>query len=234
MPKTVLVTGGAGGIGKAIVSAFRAQGDIVCPIDIAQNDFFVGDVANPQALADYVEKVVSLHGKIDCIVNNAPPIMRGIDSCSYEQFMQALSVGVAAPFMLVKLALPHLSENASIVNISSLRDKMSQPQTESYSAAKGGISALTHSLAVSLRGRARVNAISPGWIDVNYTEYSGADATQQPVGRVGNPDDIAQMVLYLCSDKAKFISGQNIYIDGGMSAQLIYHNDCGWSFEEQL
>ena len=106
---------------------------------------------------------------------------------------------------------------------------MSQPQTESYTAAKGGIAALTHALAVSLAGKVRVNCISPGWIDTAYTVYEGPDAVQQPVGRVGNPLDIANMVLYLCSDKAGFITGENICIDGGMTHQMIYHGDHGWT-----
>ena len=154
--------------------------------------------------------------------------MKGIDECTYEEFQYALSVGVTAPFYLVKLLKPHLAEGASIVNISSSRDRMSQPQTESYTAAKGGIAALTHSLAVSLAGKARVNSISPGWIDTAYAVYDGPDAFQQPAGRVGNPKDIADMVMYLCSDKAGFITGENICIDGGMTRQMIYHGDCGW------
>ena len=154
--------------------------------------------------------------------------MKGIDECSYEEFQYALSVGVTAPFYLVKLLMDHLAEGASIVNISSSRDRMSQPQTESYTAAKGGIAALTHALAVSLAGRARVNSISPGWIDTSYMVYEGPDAIQQPVGRVGNPMDITNMVLFLCSDKAGFITGENICIDGGMTKQMIYHGDCNW------
>ena len=110
---------------------------------------------------------------------------------------------------------------------------MSQPQTESYTAAKGGISALTHALAVSLAGKVRVNSITPGWIDTDYTAYQGPDASQHPAGRVGNPMDIANMVLYLCSDKAGFITAENICIDGGMTRQMIYHNDFGWTLEEQ-
>ena len=123
-------------------------------------------------------------------------------------------------------------KQGAIVNISSSRDCMSQPQTESYTAAKGGISALTHALAVSLAGRVRVNSISPGWIDTDFTEYTGADAVQQPVHRVGNPMDIANMVLFLCSEKAGFITGENICIDGGMTKQMIYHDDYGWRFGE--
>ena len=109
---------------------------------------------------------------------------------------------------------------------------MSQPESESYSAAKGGIHALTHALAISLAGKVRVNSISPGWIDNNYKVYEGPDATQQPVGRVGNPLDIANMVLFLCSSKAGFITGENICIDGGMTKLMIYHDDFGWKLEK--
>ena len=158
--------------------------------------------------------------------------MCGIENGSYEDFEYALKVGVTAPFYLSKLFAPHFAEGASIVNISSSRDRMSQPNTESYTAAKGGISALTHALAVSLSGKARVNSISPGWIDTNYTVYDGPDATQQPAGRVGNPPDIANMVLYLCSDMAGFITGENICIDGGMTKLMIYHGDHGWSLDD--
>ena len=159
--------------------------------------------------------------------------MKGISECSYEEFNYALRVGVTAPFYLTKLFLPHFAPGAAIVNISSSRDRMSQPQTESYTAAKGGIAALTHALAVSLGGKVRVNSISPGWIDTAYTEYTGADAAQHPASRVGNPLDIANMVLYLCSEKAGFITGENICIDGGMTRQMIYHNDFGWTLNER-
>ena len=138
---------------------------------------------------------------------------------------------MTAPFYLTKLFAPHFAEGAAVVNMSSSRDRMSQPRTESYTAAKGGISALTHALAVSLAGKVRVNSISPGWIDTAYREYDGADAAQHPAGRVGNPMDIANMVLYLCSDKAGFITGENIRIDGGMTRLMIYHGDHGWKLE---
>ena len=159
--------------------------------------------------------------------------MKGIDECSYEEFQYALSVGVTAPFYLAKLFSKHFAEGGCIVNISSSRDRMSQPQTESYTAARGGISSLTHALAVSFAGKVRVNSISPGWIDTAYTVYVGPDATQQPAGRVGNPLDIANMVLFLCSEKAGFITGENICIDGGQTRLMIYHNDCGWSYNPE-
>ena len=230
--KVVVVTGGANGIGRCIADEFRKQGAIVYVIDKQEGAHFVGDIAEKDVLEAFVADVLSLHDKVDVVVNNALPLMKGIDECSSEEFQYAMSVGVTAPFYLVKLLKNHLAEGASIINISSSRDRMSQPQTESYTAAKGGIAALTHALAISLSGRARVNSISPGWIDTAYTIYEGPDATQQPAGRVGNPMDIANMVLFLCSDKAGFITGENICIDGGMTKQMIYHGDCGWKLEK--
>ena len=229
--KVAVVTGGAQGIGRCIADEFRKRCATVCIIDKQAGDHFVGDMACRETLERFAAEVVERHGRVDYIVNNALPIMRGIDECSYEEFEYALRVGVTAPFYLVKLLMPHLAEGASIVNISSSRDRMSQPQTESYTAAKGGIAALTHALAVSLAGRARVNSISPGWIDTSYATYEGPDALQQPAGRVGNPMDIANMVMYLCSDMAGFITGENICIDGGMTRQMIYHGDHGWRLE---
>ena len=229
--KVVVVTGGAQGIGRCIADEFLKAGAHVCVIDKKEGSHYVGDIADKQILENFVEYVIRKYDHVDFLINNALPLMKGIDECSYEEFQYALSVGVTAPFYLAKLFAPHFSEGAVIVNISSSRDRMSQPQTESYTAAKGGIAALTHALAVSLAGRVRVNSISPGWIDTAYTVYEGSDATQQPVGRVGNPMDIANMVLFLCSDKAGFITGENICIDGGMTHQMIYHADHGWKLE---
>ena len=228
--KVAVVTGGAHGIGKAIAEAFRDEGATVYIIDIQPGDWFVGDVGDKETLEKFSKYVIERSGCVDYLINNALPIMKGIDACSYEEFQYALSVGVTAPFYLTKLLAPHFAPGASVINISSSRDRMSQPQTESYSAAKGGISALTHAMAISLSGKARVNSISPGWIDTTDSTITGPDALQQPVGRVGKPEDIANLALFLCSEQAGFITGENICIDGGMTKLMIYHGEHGWSF----
>lgn len=228
--KVVVITGGAGGIGKTICEEFQKEGAHVCVIDKQPNDYYTDDIASDEALKAFAGKVINQHGNVDYLINNACLSMGGIENCSYEDFNYVLRIGVSAPFMLTKLFLNNFNKGAAIVNISSSRARMSQANTESYTAAKGGISALTHALAVSLSGKVRVNSISPGWIDTTNSEFHGSDMLQHPAGRVGNPLDIANMVLYLCSDKAGFITGENINIDGGMTRQMVYHNDCGWTY----
>ena len=230
--KVVVVTGGAQGIGKCICEEFKKAGAKVCIIDLQENVYFQGDISEKETLEQFAKKVIKDYGHVDYLINNAAPLFKGIEECTYEEFCYALNVGVTAAFYLTKLFRNHFGHNACIINISSSRDRMSQPQSESYTAAKGGIHALTHSLAVSLSGKVRVNSISPGWIDNDYQEYKGPDAIQQPAGRVGNPMDIANMVLFLCSEKAGFITGENICIDGGMTRHMIYHGDFGWKMEE--
>ena len=231
--KIAVVTGGARGIGKCIAERFAAAGARVCVIDLLENEYFVGDLADKATLERFAERVIADFGHVDYLIHNAAPLSRGITNGSYEEFEDAQRVGVTAPFYLTKLLAPHFAKGASVVNISSSRDRMSQPETESYTAAKGGISALTHALAISLAGRARVNSVSPGWIDTGYAVYEGPDAVQQPVGRVGDPSDIANIVMYLCSDMAGFITGENVCVDGGMTRQMIYHGDYGWRLEKK-
>jgi len=239
--KQALITGGANGIGKAIALAFLAENVQVTIVDIDEKagfelaekqknlTFYQGDIAEKTVLEELVD---SLKQPINFLINNACVSRKGIlSNCSYEDFEYVQKIGVTAPFYLTNLLYNRrkLADFASIVNISSTRAWQSQADTESYSAAKGGISALTHALAVSLSGKARVNAISPGWIDTSeMPEHSPEDKAQHPAGRVGTVEDIAQMVLFLCSDKASFITGENINIDGGMSKLMIYHNDYGW------
>ena len=229
--KVAVVTGGANGIGKCIAEEFRRNGALVSVIDKVPGDHFVGDISDKSVLETFSKAVIDRYGKVDYLINNALPLMKGISDCTYEEFAYTMAVGVTAPFYLAKLFMPYFSEGAAIINISSSRDRMSQSQTESYTAAKGGIAALTHALAVSFAGKVRVNSISPGWIDTSFQEYTGPDADQQPAGRVGNPMDIANAVLFLCSDNAGFITGENLCIDGGMTKLMIYHGDNGWTLK---
>ena len=230
--KVIVITGGAQGIGLCVANEFRKLNAHVCVIECIEGNHYVGDISKKEVLEAFAKSIIEQYGRVDVLINNAPPQMLGIDNCSYEQFQQALNVGITAPFYLSKLLKPHCTKGASIINISSSRDRMSQPQTESYTAAKGGIVALTHALAVSFAGSVRVNSISPGWIDTTNSIFNGPDAAQQPVGRVGKPIDIANMILFLTSEKAGFITGENICIDGGQTKLMIYHGDHGWTLKD--
>lgn len=255
MGRTIIVTGGANGIGRCITEHFASEGDTVYILDkeakqtvLVANEMqhkgwnvigYIGDIADKQTLLDFAAQVLSEHPEgIHCIINNACLMQGGVlDGCEYEDFLYVQRVGVAAPFMLAKLFKDHFIGLGSIVNISSTRAYQSQPNTESYTAAKGGITALTHALAVSLSGIARVNSIAPGWIETGthqeavFVPSSKSDYLQHPSQRVGNSDDIARAVAFLCDERNSFINGENITIDGGMSKLMVYHNDCGWKYK---
>lgn len=251
--KVCVVTGGANGIGRCIVQAFCNAGARMAVIDrdaVAgqalvdryggeQLLFYPGDVAEKKALEAFARLLVRRFGGVDCLVHNACCGMGGLLSgCSYEDFLYVQRVGVAAPYYLTGLLRDCFVPGASVVNIASTRAVQSQPDTESYSAAKGGIVSLTHAMSASLAGKARVNAVSPGWIDTaGYrteaappSQQTEADRLQHPAGRVGTPEDIAGVVLFLCSEAAGFLTGETITVDGGMSRLMIYHNDRGWSY----
>lgn len=249
--KHAIVTGGANGIGRCIAERFLEAGAIVSVIDTDKKAgallqsryekllFFHGDIANKTQLAKFAE---TLEYPISFIINNACVSHKGLlSNCSWENFEYVQRIGVTAPYYLVSKILQKnlLAGGASIVNIASTRAIQSQADTESYSAAKGGIIALTHAMSVSLAGKARVNAVSPGWIENTAyrnngkpAQHSEADKNQHPAGRVGVPDDIAEMVMFLCDNsRAGFIAGENIVIDGGMTKLMIYHNDNGWRYD---
>lgn len=247
-----IVTGGAKGIGRSITEKFITSGCFVAVIDMDKQAgerlreqfgedkllFFHGDIAEKEALEQFAQMISTCTEKVDFLIHNACVNRGGLQSCGYEDFMYVFQTGVAAPFYLTKLLQPCF-HNSSVVNIASTRAFMSQPDTESYTAAKGGIAALTHAMSISLAGKARVNAISPGWIDTAEEQpnaaiegFSPPDRLQQPVGRIGKPEDIAEMAFYLCSDQAGFITGENIVIDGGMTRQMIYHGEYGWKLEK--
>lgn len=242
--KTIVITGGANGIGRCMVEEFAKNGANVAFIDVdklngdkllleigSKHLFFHSDISKEKVLNEFVGAVVERYEGIDCLINNACISKRGIISnCSFDDFNNVLKIGVTAPYMLTKLFAPFFRKSASIVNISSTRSIMSQADTESYTAAKGGISALTHALAVSLAGKVRVNSISPGWIDTSNGNQSSNDKNQHLVGRVGTPMDIVKTAMFLCSDDSGFITGENITVDGGMTKLMIYHGDNGWKY----
>lgn len=230
--KVAVITGGARGIGKAVCDEFIARGVAVCTIDLLDNHYYVGDIADETVLRRFAAKVIAEYGSIDFLVNNACLSRGGLHGCSYEDFNYVLRVGVAAPFLLAQLFMDHFSTSASIVNISSTRHLMSQADTESYSAAKGGITALTHAMSVTLAGKARVNSISPGWINTTAASFEGSDANQHPAGRVGEPADIVHAVMFLCDQRSGFITGQDLIVDGGMTTLMIYHRDGGWTYDD--
>ncbi len=247
--KHAIVTGGANGIGRCITENLLEAGVAVAVIDTdsvsgemlsrkygKQLLFCCGDIAEQVTLDAFIKTITNQTKRVDILINNACVSRGGLNSCGYEDFNYVLRVGVSAPFYLTQQLTPYFVQGASVINISSTRAHMSQQNTESYTAAKGGIAALTHAMSVTLSGKARVNSISPGWIDTgayqheqNYTPSDTTeDIAQHPAGRIGTPQDIADMVLYLCSDKAGFITGEDIIIDGGMTKQMIYNNDYGW------
>lgn len=252
--KICVVTGGALGIGRCLTREFAKAGAKIAFIDKnevtgkenlgyleeqgASVIYMTGDIAEEETLNHFTEFVVKEFGTIDILINNGAYSMGGIHTpCSFEDFNKVLRTGVTAPYMLTQLFLPYFNEGASIVNISSTRAFMSQANTESYTATKGAISALTHALAISLAGKVRVNSIAPGWIDngkyhdPNYVpDYTEADVKQHPSNRIGEPEDIARAAMFLCDERNSFINGENLTIDGGMSKRMIYSGDEGWRY----
>lgn len=240
--KVCIVTGGSSGIGKNICESFLKKGAKVINLDIIkpkleQNDkyeYIVCDLKEQLEIQTAILHITEKYKKVDYLINNACYSNRGLlSTCDAKAFNEVLQVGVTAPYLLTQGFAGLFTQKSAIINIASTRGMMSQADTESYSAAKGGIIALTHALSISLSGKTRVNAISPGWIDTTDSMLNPEDHAQHPAGRVGVPDDISEMVMFLCSESAGFITGQNFVVDGGMSKQMIYHNDHGWKFQSE-
>lgn len=252
--KVILITGGAQGIGRGLAQAFALEHAHVVITDLDWDagadamawlrkqhlnvEFMPCDVSKEQQVQQLMNKIRQQHGHLDVLINNAgiaAPARKSLAQVTVEEFDQVLSVNLRGPFLCAKYALPLLEKgtNPTILNITSTRAFQSEPDTFGYSASKGGLESLTHSLAISLTPqRIRVNAIAPGWIETGPWQHDGKKTTphhskedkeQHPVGRVGTPEDIAEAALFLCSDKAGFITGQSLTIDGGMTVKMIYH-----------
>lgn len=239
-----IVTGCAQGIGKALTKSLLQEGYRVIGIDINSralssleaevsepHQFLIADIAKQDQLDFCIDHILSENQKVDLIINNACFSAKGLLSeCSWEAFNKVLMTGISAPYYLAMKLQHHFAPGASIINIGSTRAFQSQKDTESYSAAKGGIEALTHALAMSLQGKCRVNCIAPGWIASLDGQISEADLLQHPSRRLGTNQDIIKAVQYLKDKDNMFVNGQTLIVDGGMSKRMIYHNDEGWSY----
>lgn len=247
--KVAVITGGGQGIGKAIAKAFLEKS---CSVVIADSDreageetadelkglgrisFIPADVSREHDVGELVRLTLERFGRLDILVNNAGiSINKPLELLSLDEWNQVLGVNLTGPFLCARQAAPQLREREGcIINIASTRAFMSEADTEAYSASKGGIEALTHAMAVSLGPGIRVNCISPGWIETGnwkkrsqrrIPELSAEDHLQHPAGRVGHPEDIAHLALFLASADASFITGANFIVDGGMTRKMIYH-----------
>ena len=227
---TVLVTGGARGIGRATAALLAARGyrvavaDLNAPAGRSRAFFHRTDVSSEPAVRACVRAVLERFGRLDALVNNAgiaDPANGPLEKLSLAEWNRRIGTNLTGAFLLAKHCAPHLrAARGAIVNIASTRALQSEPQTEAYSAAKGGLVALTHALAMSLGPRVRVNCISPGWIA--HGRVRRKDHAQHPVGRVGRDDDVAELVAFLLSDAAGFATAQNFVLDGGMTRKMIY------------
>ncbi|ONI47904.1 oxidoreductase [Candidatus Epulonipiscium fishelsonii] len=247
--KVVIVTGGGQGIGACVATTYAKKGAKVIIAEIDEEagleteqtikeqgmgaTFIKTDVGNEASVKNMVSIVISKYGKIDILINNAAINPKGnLSTRKVEEFENVLRVNITGMYICVQNVVPHMIEKGcSIVNIASTRAFMSEADTEAYSASKGAIIALTHSLAISLSHKIRVNSVSPGWIETSQWKkkkerksvlLEEQDHLQHPAGRVGKPEDVASAILYLTSDESEFITGTNLIVDGGMTSKMIY------------
>jgi len=227
--KTVLVTGGSRGIGRGIAALLERRGYRVAMADLDRPGagaaaFFRCDVSSETSVRACVRGVLHRFGRLDALINNAglaDPADPPVEKLTLAAWNRRIGVNLTGVFLMTKHCVPHLRKTAgAIVNIGSTRALQSEPNTEAYAATKGGVVALTHALAMSLGPRIRVNCISPGWIA--KAKLSREDRAQHPVGRAGRPEDVGELVAFLISDQAGFITGQNFVADGGMTRKMIY------------
>lgn len=248
--KVIYLTGGAQGIGLGIAEYLLARGERVALTDIDVEALaecrerlghpdrllaMVSDVSDERQVAESLAATLARFGRLDGVIHNAglaDPFQDPVESLSLATWQTYLDTNLTGAMLCAKHAAPYLRERrGALVLMASTRALQSEPDTEAYAASKGGVVALTHALAVSLGPEIRVNAISPGWIEVGDrqkaanrvpVEHRDVDRDQHPVGRVGRPEDIAAMAAFLLSDEAGFITGQNLVVDGGMTRRMIY------------
>jgi len=237
-----LITGGANGIGRAIARHLLATGWRVGVVDLpgsglrrsfsvrARNIALIeGDVREPKTAAQAVRALVERFGRLDGLVSNAGTMIRKpLLRLTTTEWHRIIDTNLTATFLFARAAERELRKaRGAIVTIASTRAQMSEPNTESYAASKGGLVALTHALAIGLGPHVRVNSVSPGWIETkNYAALRRKDHAQHPVGRVGKPADIAEVVAWLLDGKRSgFVTGANFVVDGGMTRKMVYEED---------
>ena len=227
--KAALVTGGAQGIGRAIAALLAQRGYRVAVADLKAGKggdflFVRTDVSSEPSVRACVRSVVKRFGRLDALVNNAGITGPGngpVEKLALREWNRRIGVNLTGPYLMAKHCAPHLRRcGGAIVNIASTRALQSEPDTEAYAAAKAGLVGLSHALAMSLGPEVRVNCVSPGWIARQPVRKK--DHAQHPAGRVGRGEDIAEIVAYLLSEAAGFVTGQNFVVDGGMTKKMIY------------
>lgn len=232
-----VVSGGGHGIGRGVAAAFVRHGWLVV---VAESDpisgrdaaralgrsahFIMADVSSESSVAALITEVRRRFGRLDALINNAGVSeFKPLADTTADDWNRVIGINLTGAFLMSKQAAPLLrASRGAIVNVASTRALMSESQTAAYSASKGGLVALTHSLAIELGPDVRVNCVSPGWINVTGKAPSKKDNAQHPAGRVGRPEDVAELVRYLCSPAAAFMTGANVVIDGGMTRKMIY------------